>query len=122
MDKTPEEIFHQDFKVFTINNLKVGVSQVGTLDLEIFQPFKEDMIKLMDKKVKDNNFALLVLMVTDIIKGGSELIVAGAEKEVITRAFNAKLEENSVYLPGIISRKKQIIPPLTTALSGLNNA
>ena len=60
-------------------------------------------------------------MVTDIIKVVQRLIVAGAEK-VITRAFNAKLEENSVYLPGIISRKKQIIPPLTTALSGLNNA
>lgn len=122
MDKTPEEIFHQDFKVFTVNNLKVGVSQVGTLDLEIFQPFKEDMLKLMEKKVKDNNFALLVLMVTDIIKGGSELIVAGEEKEVVVRAFNAKLDGNSVYLPGVISRKKQIIPPLTTAISGLSNA
>ena len=121
-DKTPEEIFHQDFKVFTVNNLKVGVSQVGTLDLEIFQPLKEDMIKLMEKKVRDNNFALLVLMVTDIIQGGSELIVAGEEKELVTRAFGAKLEGNTIYLPGVISRKKQIIPPLTSAMSGLNNA
>ena len=56
------------------------------------------MLKLMEKKVKDNNFALLVLMVTDIIKGGSELIVAGEEKEVVVEPSMQNLMEMSVYL------------------------
>lgn len=122
MDKTPEEIFHQDFKVFSINNYKVGVSQVGTLDMESFQPLKQDILHLMEKKVRESGFAVLVLMVTDILKGGSELIVSGDEKEVVARAFNTKIDDNHVYLPGIISRKKQIIPPLTSALSNLSKA
>lgn len=122
MDKTPEEIFHQDFKVFSMNNYKVGVSQVGTLDMDSFQPIKQDILKLMEKKVRESGFSLLILMVTDILKGGSELIVAGEEKEVVARAFNTKLEDNHVYLPGIISRKKQIVPPLSSAISNLSKA
>ncbi|WP_139904209.1 putative manganese-dependent inorganic diphosphatase [Clostridium thermarum] len=120
LDKTPEEIFHQDFKVFTISNYKVGISQVGTLDMESFQPMKQDIFSLMERKVRESGFALLVLMVTDILKGGSELIVAGEEKEVVARAFNTKLDGNHVYLPGIISRKKQIIPPLTSTISSMS--
>ncbi|WP_163193190.1 putative manganese-dependent inorganic diphosphatase [Clostridium thermarum] len=122
LDKTPEEIFHQDFKVFTISNYKVGISQVGTLDMESFQPMKQDIFSLMERKVRESGFALLVLMVTDILKGGSELMVAGEEKEVVARAFNTKLDGNHVYLPGIISRKKQIIPPLTSTISSMSKA
>lgn len=120
LDKSPEEIFHQDLKVYTIGNFKIGVSQVGTLDMESFLPIEKDILKLMDRKVREGSFSVLILMVTDIIEGGSELIVAGDEKEVISRAFNIKLDGSSVYLPGIISRKKQVIPPLTAAISNLN--
>lgn len=120
LDKSPEEIFHQDLKVYTIGSFKIGVSQVGTLDMESFLPIEKDILKLMDRKVREGSFSVLILMVTDIIEGGSELIVAGDEKEVISRAFNIKLDGSSVYLPGIISRKKQVIPPLTAAISNLN--
>ncbi|MDP4090139.1 MAG: putative manganese-dependent inorganic diphosphatase [Bacillota bacterium] len=120
LDKSPEEIFHQDFKIFNIGGLKVGISQVGTLDIESFHPIKQDILQLMERKVRENGFSILILMVTDIIKGGSELIAAGEEKEVLSRAFNIKLEGSSVYLPGIISRKKQVIPPLTSTISNLN--
>jgi manganese-dependent inorganic pyrophosphatase len=117
VDKTPDQIFHQDFKMFTLSNLKVGVSQVGTMDLESFYSIKDDVLALMEKKALDNNFSLLILMLTDILKGGSELLVVGEEKELVSRAFNVKFSGNTVYIPGIISRKKQVIPPLTSVIT-----
>lgn len=115
--KTGEEIFNQDFKIFTLNGLKIGVSQVGTMDIEGFSTMKKDMIVLMEKKAVDHEFNILILMLTDIIKGGSELIVAGKDKEIVARAFNIKLNNNSVYLPGILSRKKQVIPPISASIT-----
>jgi manganese-dependent inorganic pyrophosphatase len=118
-DRTVDEIFHQDFKVFTINNLKIGISQVSTMDLDGFSDMKQDMTALMEKKAVENGFNLLVFMLTDILKGGSEILVAGKEKEIVARAFNIKLTGTSVYVPGILSRKKQVIPPITAAITSL---
>ncbi len=118
-NRTVEEIFHQDFKVFTLNNLKIGISQISTMDLEGFSDMKADMLSLMEKKALENSFNLLVFMLTDILKGGSELYVVGKDKELISRAFNVKLHGPSVYLPEILSRKKQVIPPLTAAITSL---
>lgn len=118
-DKTAEEIFHQDFKVFTLNNLKVGISQVGTMNIESFSDVREEMLALMERKTSEDNFNVLVLMLTDILNGGSELIALGKDKEIVSRAFNVKLTSNSVYLPGILSRKKQVIPPITAAITSM---
>ncbi|MCM0650426.1 putative manganese-dependent inorganic diphosphatase [Clostridium swellfunianum] len=118
-NRTVDEIFHQDFKVFTLNNLKIGISQISTMDLEGFHDMKSDMLSLMDKKAVENGFNLIVFMLTDILKGGSELFVAGKEKELVARAFNVKLTGPSVYLPDILSRKKQVIPPITAAITSL---
>jgi manganese-dependent inorganic pyrophosphatase len=87
------------------------------MDLESFYSIKDDMLTLMEKKALDNNFSLLILMLTDILKGGSELLVVGEEKELVSRAFNVKFNGNTVYIPGIISRKKQVIPPITSAIT-----
>lgn len=115
--KTVEEIFHQDLKYFSLGNRKIGISQVGTMDLEGFSPMKEDMLELMEKKAANENFDLLVLMLTDILKSGSEMLVVGEDKEIFCRAFNVKLSGNSIYIPGVISRKKQVIPPISSAIT-----
>ncbi|MCM8710994.1 putative manganese-dependent inorganic diphosphatase [Clostridium sp. SYSU_GA19001] len=117
--RTVDEIFHQDFKVFTLNNLKIGISQISTMDLEGFADMKNDMISLMEKKSVENSFNLLVFMLTDILKGGSELLVVGKDKELVARAFNVKLNGHSIYVPGVLSRKKQVIPPITSAITSL---
>jgi manganese-dependent inorganic pyrophosphatase len=117
--KTATEIFHQDFKVFSINNLKIGISQVGTMDIESFSDIREETINLMEKKALENSFNVIILMLTDILNGGSELIALGNDKEIVSRAFNVKLTGNSVYLPGILSRKKQVIPPITAAITSM---
>ena len=115
--KTAKEIFYQDFKSFSLNHFKIGVSQVGTMYIEGFDSLKEDMIILMNKKAKESGFDLILLMLTDILNGGSVLIAAGDHKEIVSKAFNVTLTNNSVYIPGIVSRKKQVIPPLTSAIN-----
>jgi manganese-dependent inorganic pyrophosphatase len=89
------------------------------MDLEGFTDMKNNMVTLMEKKALENGFNLIVFMLTDILKGGSELLVAGKDKELVMRAFNVKLNGPSVYLPEILSRKKQVIPPLTAAITSL---
>ncbi|MBW9151918.1 putative manganese-dependent inorganic diphosphatase [Clostridium estertheticum] len=115
--KTAEEIFYQDFKPFTLSGFKVGVSQVGTMYIEGFDAIKDDMIELMNKKATENGFNLIILMLTDILNGGSVLIAAGEHKDIVSKAFNINLTDSGVYIPGLVSRKKQVIPPVTVALS-----
>jgi len=118
--KTAEEIFYQDFKTFTLSNFKVGVSQVGTMYIEGFDPLKKDMIALMNKLAKEDGFALIILMLTDILNGGSVLIASGEHKGIIPKTFNITPNDSGVYIPGLVSRKKQVIPPITVALNKLN--
>lgn len=115
--KTPEEILKQDFKVFTYDNTKIGVSQVYTMDAESLKNLKEDIIGAMEEMTKDQGFSLQVLIVTDIYKEGSELIVVGKQKDIINKAFDVHMKENSIYIPGILSRKKQVIPPISSVIN-----
>lgn len=117
--KTPKEIFSQDFKIFSIKDYKIGVSQVGTMYMESFLPVKDDILTLMNNICTDQNFNLVILMVTDILNGGSELLVVGENSSIVEKAFNVKLDGPSIYLPDVLSRKKQIIPPLTSAINSL---
>lgn len=117
--RTADELFHQDFKAFTLNGLKIGISQISTMDIEVFSEMKAEMLNLMEKKALENGFNLLVFMLTDILNGGSELLFAGEDKEIAARAFNVKLTSPSIYLSGILSRKKQVIPPITAAITSL---
>lgn len=115
--KSAEQLLHQDLKIFTLGSLKIGVAQVSTMDLEGFSKLKGDMLSLMEKEAEQGGYSLLIMMLTDIIKGGSQMLVAGEKKELIAHAFKVKLVDNSVYVPGVLSRKKQVIPPLTTAIN-----
>ncbi|MBP9920327.1 MAG: putative manganese-dependent inorganic diphosphatase [Proteiniclasticum sp.] len=115
--KTPEEILKQDFKIFTYDSSRIGVSQVYTMDAESLNDLKGDIIEAMEEMTSDFGFTLQVLIVTDIYKEGSELIVVGKQKDIINKAFGVTMKENSVYIPGILSRKKQVIPPISSVIN-----
>ena len=114
--RTPEEIFYQDFKDFSLGKYKIGIGQVSTMDTDSITSVKEELLKYMEKVYKDKNYNLVIIMLTDIIKEGSELLFVGEDRELIARAFNVEPGENSVYLPGVVSRKKQVVPPLSAAI------
>ncbi|WP_294350584.1 putative manganese-dependent inorganic diphosphatase [uncultured Clostridium sp.] len=117
--KTVEEIFNQDFKPFKIGNMKIGVAQVNTMDIDGFMPLKEDMLSYMSKKAKDESFDTMLLLLTDILTEGSQILVAGDAKEVVEKTFNVTLEDSTAFLPGVLSRKKQVIPPLTNVITSM---
>ena len=117
--KTVEQIFNQDFKPFTIEGIKIGVAQVNTMDIEGFMPLKEEMLTYMDKKADEGGFQMMVLLLTDILKEGSQVLVTGLRSEIAELAFKIKLQDKTAYLPGVLSRKKQVIPPLTQTITNM---
>jgi manganese-dependent inorganic pyrophosphatase len=78
------------------------------------------MINLMNKKAEESGFDVVLLMLTDILNGGSTLIAAGEHRDIVAKAFNVTLGDNGVYIPGLVSRKKQVIPPITEAINKVN--
>ncbi|RHN88066.1 putative manganese-dependent inorganic diphosphatase [Coprobacillus sp. AM23-2] len=115
--KTVDEIFNQDFKKFSFDNLQVGVAQVNSMDIEGFLPYKKDMLDYMNKFAEDNNLEFTLLLLTDIINANSELFVGGPRPELVEKAFNVQLTECQGTLVGVISRKKQVVPAITAVMS-----
>lgn len=114
--RTVNEIFNQDFKAFEIGSNKVGISQIGTMDMASFTPIKDEMMSYMDSTAVSKKYDLIIFMLTDIVNNNSELLLAGKETDLVAKAFNVTIENNSVCLPGVVSRKKQIVPPLSSAV------
>ena len=115
--KTVDEIFNQDFKKFSFDNLQVGVAQVNSMDIEGFLPYKKDMLDYMNKFAEDNNLEFTLLLLTDIINANSEIFVGGPRPELVEKAFNVQLTECQGTLVGVISLKKQVVPAITAVMS-----
>ena len=114
--KTVDEIFNQDFKKFSFDNLQVGVAQVNSMDIEGFLPYKKDMLDYMNKFAEDNNLEFTLLLLTDIINANSEIFVGGPRPELVEKAFNVQLTDRQGTLEGVISRKKQVVPAITAVM------
>ncbi len=118
--KTVEQIFNTDFKPFTIEGTKIGISQVNTMDIEGFMPLKEEMLNYMDQKAKESGLEMVLLLLTDILNEGSEILVTGAKPEIVEKAFKVTLKDKGAFLPGVLSRKKQVVPPITNTITSGN--
>lgn len=114
-DKPLEETLFTDFKDFSVSEKKIGIGQVTTLNSDDFLSQKEDILKTMGQKKADGNYDLIMVMITDVLKAGSTLFFLGDE-ELIQNAYGVEPSDNEVFLPGVMSRKKQIVPKLTEAL------
>ena len=116
LGKTPREILHQDFKEYKFGKHKIGIGQVNTMDMQSLEKIKDELLDYMNIVCHDQSLNLLILLVTDILNEGSELLYVGDHKELISGAFNVELGENSIYLKGIVSRKKQVVPNISAAV------
>lgn len=117
--RSPEDLLSQDFKTFYIKDNKVGISQVYTMDPESLEGMRDDLLNTMEIKAKENGYSQFLLLLTDIFDESSEIIVVGEHKDLVAKAFGKTLENNSFNAPGVLSRKKQVVPPLTNMLSNL---
>lgn len=115
--KTVDQIFNQDFKPFSIEDTKVGIAQVNTMDIEGFMPLKDEMLAYMSTKAKEANLDMVMLLLTDILNEGSQILVTGDKPEIVEKAFKITIENNEAFLPGVLSRKKQVVPPITNAIT-----
>lgn len=114
-DFIPEELINIDSKPFTINGVKYQVAQINTVSIEDVLKDKEEIENAMKNFMQENSVDLFVLMITDILENNSQIIVLG-KQEIAEKAFDVKLENNTAYLPGVVSRKKQIIPNIDSVL------
>lgn len=109
-DFSAEELINLDSKTFEANGLKFQVAQVNTACIEDVLKDKDNIEKAMRDFINANQVGLFMLAITDIINSNSQAIVLGERVEVVEKAFNVKLEDNMAFLPGVVSRKKQIAP------------
>jgi manganese-dependent inorganic pyrophosphatase len=117
LDKSAEELFYQDFKQFKTGELELGVGQVNSLDSNELMEVKERVLEYMNKVYKEKKLDMVLFMLTDISKERTELLFAGNDTELISKAFEGEHEKNSIMLQGVVSRKKQVIPPLLNGAS-----
>lgn len=111
----PSEIIATDRKLFTMGAYKIGVSQINTGDFRGIFDKLDGVLQEMNRLCTEESLDLAILMVTDIILGGTELIIAGEAKNLAQLAFGFQPGEFSKYMNGVFSRKKQIVPPLMNA-------
>lgn len=111
---TAEQIIKSDFKIFESSLGNLGVGQIETADLTEALARKEELLKEMNSIKEKEGLLFLILMLTDIINEGSELLISeGFELKDI---FKKEIKDNSVYIEKMMSRKKDLLPIITSAL------
>ncbi len=116
-EKTAEQIFYQDFKKFEQDKITFGVAQINSMTEGELADAKEKLLRYMKKAFEDQKLNMLFFMLTDILNESTELLCIGEGAERLVReAFGVTPENGSVVLPGIVSRKKQVIPTLLNTL------
>lgn len=114
--KTKEEILYTDFKNFTINNKKVGIGQITTLNIDEIMKEKDEYIELINEVAKNNDYYIVALFATDIIKNGSYMFYNDSAEDILDNCFSIEQIYQGYYLDGCVSRKKQIIPNIMNTL------
>lgn len=109
-DYSAEELINIDSKFVDMNGNKVKIAQVNTADINDVLKNQSALEQAIENDIKDNNLNLFVLAITDIINSNSEVIVLGNRCDIVEKSYNVKLENNRAFLPGVVSRKKQMVP------------
>lgn len=110
--KTLEEILYTDFKTYSVDDKKIGLGQIMTTNIDEVRDKLDDYINLLNRECVNKEYYFVCLSVTDILKNGTYVIYSDNAKDVLERAFKIKNIEQLVYLDGIVSRKKQILPAI----------
>ena len=107
---TARELNTRDYKPFDMNGNKVGVNQLEMIDITALDDKKEMIFEDMKKMKEEEGLHTMMVLLTDIMKEGSQMLVVSDDASKIESGLNVKLENNEVWLDGVLSRKKQIIP------------
>ncbi|WP_440054964.1 manganese-dependent inorganic pyrophosphatase [Pseudoalteromonas sp. T1lg65] len=119
VEGTPvRDLVMRDFKDFNMNGQLVGIGQLEVVDLAVFDKIKDDLHADIAKLKEEGNRHSVMLLLTDIMKEGSQMLIASDDEALIAKAYNAQAENSQFWLDGVLSRKKQVVPPLQDAFAG----
>ncbi|HZK44538.1 MAG TPA: putative manganese-dependent inorganic diphosphatase [Syntrophomonadaceae bacterium] len=126
LDKQSDlELVSQDLKEYTSQGTTFAISQIETVDIYRITERKKGLKETMESICKRNGYAFMCLMVTDIIEEGTQLIVSGEKRLLVKEAFTSSKSGEAIFLKGVMSRKKQVVPVLFEVLrkegAGLTN-
>lgn len=113
LDASPRDLIFRDFKDFDMSGKKIGIGQLELVSLEMVTPDLKARLQSELAKVKSEGRFGAILVLTDIMKEGSEVMVASDDDAKVLEALGASASRT--WLPGVMSRKKQIVPPLQKA-------
>lgn len=117
--KSDNDIVDGDAKSFELNGSTVRIGQVNTVDLDDVFARQADLEKEMQSLMDQNGYDTFILIATNILNSDSDLLVVGDNTDKVEKAFGKKLNDaHRMNLPGVVSRKKQVVPPLTDAFEG----
>lgn len=116
-NKTLEDLMSLDSKEFEAGSHRFEIAQVNAIDVSVVTSRQKEIEVLMNEKIARKGLDLFVFVVTDILNNDSVAIVLGNHSGIIEGAFKTSVVDNRVLLPGVVSRKKQIVPVITEALS-----
>lgn len=111
-DKSVEDLLFTDFKEFHIADHFFGVGQVTCMDSPNLLARKNEFLEVMRKTAAERGYGMMILMLTDVLLEGTQIIYLG-DDDTMRYAFNTDVKDHEVFLPKVMSRKKQIIPMLT---------
>ncbi|EIM06526.1 manganese-dependent inorganic pyrophosphatase [Planococcus antarcticus DSM 14505] len=115
-NKNLEDLISLDSKEFEAGDRRFEVAQVNAIDVEEVLVRQKELELLMENTISAKGLDLFVFVVTDILNNNSVAIVLGERAGIIESAFKSSVVDNRVLLPGVVSRKKQIVPVITEAL------
>jgi len=111
VDGTPiRDLVFRDYKDFKMSGTGVGIGQLEVVDLAILDKYKADLQADIAKVKKEKGLHSVFLLLTDIMKEGSEMLIVSDDPAVVEKAFGVKPKGTSVWLPGVMSRKKDVVP------------
>lgn len=112
LSKPVDELIFTDFKEFLIADHKLGIGQVTCLNSDELLSRQDEMLAAMKARKEDRGYDYILIMLTDVLKEGTELLYIG-DDQTITNAYGQPAANNAVFLPHVMSRKKQIVPRLS---------
>ncbi len=115
-DLDADAIINADSKTKEHKGIKLVVAQLNTADIDDVLKREEEIKTAINKQIKEDSLDLFVFLITDIINANSMSIILGKRTDIAERAFNVKIEEDKAFLEGVMSRKKQVIPPLEESI------
>ena len=115
--KSPEELIKTDFKSYVVGDKLLGISQIMTMDIDTIENHMDEYIAKLNEMV-ELNYSIVTIFITDIIKNGSYVLYNEKAADIIKDAFGLKSIHQCMFLPKIVSRKKQIQPNIISVLEG----